>query len=60
MRVEQGQVMSTINADGTGSSQGAFGRVYLSCGSLTIWAGDIEPSGPAPIGPQGTAGDCAP
>ena len=60
MQVAQDQVGSTTNSDGTGSSQGAFGRVDLSCGRLTIWAGDTQPSGPAPIGSLGTSGDCAP
>lgn len=60
MQVDPGQARSTTNSDGTGSSQGAFGRVDLSCGRLTIWAGDTQPSGPAPIGSLGTAGDCAP
>ena len=60
IQVKPGDVVSTINADGTGSSRGAIGRVDLSCGRLTIWAGDVEPSGPAAIGPLGTAGDCLP
>ena len=60
VQVAPGQVWSTFKSDGTGSSQGAIGRVDLSCGSLRIWAGDIEPSGPAPVSSPGTAGDCVP
>jgi len=37
-----------------------MGRVDLSCGRVTIWAGDYAPSGPAPMGSPGTPGDCAP
>ena len=37
-----------------------MGRVDLSCGRITIWAGDYPPSGPAPMGSPGTPGDCAP
>jgi hypothetical protein len=60
MQVAPGQIWSTFKSDGTASSQGAIGRVDLSCGSLRIWAGDIEPSGPAPVASPGTAGDCVP
>jgi hypothetical protein len=38
----------------------AMGRVDLSCGRLTIWAGNIQPSGPMPPPSPGTAGDCEP
>jgi len=35
--------------------------VDLSCGRLTIWAGDYPPSGgPVPPSPAGSPGDCAP
>jgi len=37
-----------------------MGRVDLSCGRVTIWAGDYPPSGPAPPASPGTPGDCAP
>lgn len=39
---------------------GTFGRVDLSCGRLTIWAGDGQPSGPPPPPSPGAFGDCAP
>lgn len=35
-------------------------RVDLSCGRLTIWAGDYPPSGPAYSAPAGSPGDCQP
>jgi hypothetical protein len=37
-----------------------MGRVDLSCGRLTIWAGDYPPSGPVYIKPAGSPGDCDP
>ena len=37
---------------------GPLGRADLSCGRLSVWAGDFTPSG-APPGP-GTPGDCQP
>jgi hypothetical protein len=37
-----------------------MGRVDLSCGRLTIWAGDYPPSGPVYSSPAGSPGDCAP
>jgi hypothetical protein len=37
----------------------AMGRVDLSCGRLTIFAG-MAPSGPVPPSPPGSPGDCAP
>jgi hypothetical protein len=54
-----------VAADAAGMPQGTpgggtFGRVDLSCGRLTIWAGDSQPSGPAPPPSPGTSGDCAP
>ena len=42
-----------------GNSGGVFNRVYLSCGLLTIWAGNAVPEGPVPVG-SATPGDCAP
>jgi len=55
MHVEPGQVSSSGN-----SFTGAMGRVDLSCGRLTIWAGDAPPLGPAPDPAAGTPNDCAP
>lgn len=60
MRVEPGQVWSTTRPDGVMASSGAIGRVDLSCGRLTIWAGDRQPSGPAPNQSPGEPGDCEP
>lgn len=57
MRVEPGDVVSD---PAMGMHRGSMGRVDLSCGRLTIWAGDFQPSGPAPASPPGTPGDCAP
>lgn len=37
-----------------------MGRVDLSCGRITLWAGDYPPSGPVPQRPAGSPGDCAP
>jgi len=58
MRIEPGQVKRTIGPGGVTESSGAFGRVDLSCGRLTIWAGDLQPSGPPPPPSPGTPGDC--
>ena len=46
--------------DGGVTFTGTFGRVDLSCGRITIWAGYFQPSGPVPASPAGTAGDCEP
>ena len=46
--IAEGHVWTTARPDGGTSSRGAFGRVDLSCGRLTIWAGDIVPSVPRP------------
>ena len=60
MQVKPGEVQTTA-LPGFGVEHSApFARVDLSCGRLTIWAGDIEPSGPAPEPSPGTPGDCAP
>ncbi len=56
--VAPGQVRETHWPDGRSEYSGALGRVDLSCGRLSIWAGDLTPSGPMP-GP-GQPGDCAP
>lgn len=58
MRVEPGMVWTKPRADGGTERSGVLGRVDLSCGSLRIWAGDVQPSGPVP-GP-GQPGDCEP
>jgi hypothetical protein len=60
MRVVPGQVSSTTGPEGLKSSTGAIARVDLSCGRLTLWAGDIAPSGPPPPAHPGQPGDCAP
>lgn len=60
MRVEPGQVFVTTRPDGGIHMSGAMGRVDLSCGRLTIWAGDFQPSGPAPPESPGEPGDCVP
>jgi hypothetical protein len=60
MGVEPGDVQTTTDGDGVAGYSGTMGRVDLSCGRLTIWAGDIQPSGPAPPASPGTPGDCAP
>jgi hypothetical protein len=51
---------STSRPDGGAGYGGTLGRVDLSCGRLTIWAGDIQPSGPAPAASPGEPGDCLP
>jgi len=60
MIVEPGEVRTATGPDGQISHNGTFGRVDLSCGRLTIWAGDVVPSGPAPPASPGTPGDCVP
>ena len=62
-----GRVLTTMNVsvgDATQSDPNMrvipMGRVDLSCGRLTIWAGDYPPSGPVPPSPAGSPGDCAP
>lgn len=60
MAVASGNVTSTAYADGHTGTTGTFGRVDLSCGRLTIWAGFGQPSGPPPPSPAGSPGDCAP
>jgi hypothetical protein len=60
MHVEPGQVWSAQRPDGGGAISGVFGRVDLSCGRVTIWAGDSPPSGPAPPASPGKPGDCSP
>jgi tetrahydromethanopterin S-methyltransferase subunit F len=60
MQVKSGDVQTTALPNGGVGHSGDFARVDLSCGRLTIWAGDIEPSGPAPNPSSGSPGDCAP
>jgi hypothetical protein len=60
MHVEPGQVSSTHGSDGAVEQSGVLGRVDLSCGRLSIWAGDFTPSGPVPYPSVGWPGDCEP
>jgi hypothetical protein len=60
MTVAVGQVGQTTDPSGVELASGTIGRVDLSCGRLTIWAGDFQPSGPAPDPSAGTVGDCLP
>ena len=60
MHVEVGEIQATIQPDGAIERTGAMGRVDLSCGRLTIWAGDFYPSGPPPTASAGIPGDCLP
>jgi hypothetical protein len=60
MIVEPGEVRTATGPDGEISHSGTFDRVDLSCGRLTIWAGDVVPSGPVPPPSPGTPGDCVP
>lgn len=60
MQVKPGDIYSVTAAGGVVEHSGTIGRVDLSCGRLTIWAGDVQPSGPAPPPSPGTPGDCAP
>jgi len=60
MEVEEGSVTATAYPDGHVGTTGTFGRVDLSCGRITVWAGYSPPSGPPPPSPAGSPGDCAP
>jgi len=60
MRVEPGQVTTTTVPGVAVQHSGTMGRVDLSCGRLTIWAGDVQPSGPVPPESPGAPGDCDP
>jgi len=60
MTVEPGVVAISTDPAGNLGSSGTFGRVDLSCGRITIWAGYNAPSGPAPDPSGGSPGDCAP
>ena len=70
-RSPSGRVLTSMSVTNAGSTTilpgggveiagAGMGRVDLSCGRLTIWAGDVVPSGPAPPSNPGTPGDCAP
>lgn len=60
MSVQARAAWSTVGPDGVVERVGVMGRVDLSCGRLTIWAGDVIPSGPVPPSNPGTPGDCGP
>ncbi len=60
MQVAVDSVTATTDSGGNVSTSGAIGRVDLSCGRLTIWAGYSPPSGPVPPSPAGSPGDCVP
>jgi hypothetical protein len=60
MQVAVGSVTSTTDPQGNVETNGTMGRVDLSCGRLTIWAGYNQPSGPPPAPSAGSSGDCAP
>ena len=60
MQGEPGELQPTILPGGGVEVAIPFGRVDLSCGRLTIWAGDNPPSGPPPGPSPGTPGDCSP
>jgi hypothetical protein len=60
MTVDVGSVTATTNPNGGVGTSGTLGRVDLSCGRITIWAGYEPPSGPPPPSPAGSPGDCAP
>jgi hypothetical protein len=61
-RSPSGRVLASMQvaAGSVTSTSGTLGRVDLSCGRLTIWAGYHEPSGPPPAPSPGSSGDCAP
>jgi hypothetical protein len=60
MTVAPGDVRTITGPSGVVEDSGTMGRVDLSCGRLTIWAGSIVPSGPAPPASPGKPGDCVP
>jgi len=66
-RTSSGRVLTTLTVAAQDAVQsGAVTsipstQIDLSCGRLTIWAGDSPPSGPMPPSPPSTIGpDCAP
>ena len=60
MTVNTNDVTAGADADANLATSGSMGRVDLSCGRITIWAGYLQPSGPAPVASAGSPGDCAP
>lgn len=58
--VAPGDVQSGRGSGGVEHYSGPLGRVDLSCGRLSLWAGDFTPSGPAPGPNPGRPGDCEP
>ena len=60
MTVTTGDVTAGREAGANLATSGTMGRVDLSCGRITIWAGYSQPSGPAPVASAGSPGDCAP
>ena len=67
-RSPSGRILATMTVTeqdveqlGMGTFSIPMGRVDLSCGRLTMWAGDYPPSGPVPPSPAASPGsDCAP
>jgi hypothetical protein len=62
-----GRILTTMTVTAEDAAQSdadvhriPMGRVDLSCGRLTIYAGDFAPSGPVPQSPAGSVGDCEP
>lgn len=60
MHVDPGSVSATTVPNSGLATSGTIGRVNLSCGRITIWAGYSPPSAPVPASPAGAPGDCAP
>ena len=60
MRVEAQDLAPASGLNGKTVQSGVVGRIDLSCGRLTIWVGDIAPSGPMPPESPGEPGDCDP
>jgi hypothetical protein len=60
MEVKDGYVTAGTDPNGNLGTSGTMGRVDLSCGRITIWAGYSPPSGPPPPAVAGSPGDCAP
>jgi len=59
VRVDPGGVSMPSEA-GSPAQHGALARVDLSCGRLSIWVGNVVPSGPMPDPSAGVPGDCEP
>jgi hypothetical protein len=60
MTVNSGDVAAGTDSGADLSTRGTMGRIDLSCGRITIWAGYSQPSGPAPVASAGSPGDCVP